>query len=187
MANKRKTKFTNLSSTTPYVLENERGLDPEDQTVFHLVGLPARLQAHLDDQNSRLEGGETDDGRRTFAANMQPNATAIAYVRFGVSRIDNFQTEDPTTGTMIDIPQTRELQNVGNMSCMGLPDTAIDAMPLDVIREVWGAIKRGNTMEAQEAGNSEGLSSQSPQMTTSDATPAPDLRKSHEDVPVPQG
>ena len=121
------------SGVKPYILEKERKLKPEDQTVFNLKFLTVAQEVILKDVSHAYSEGTSE----------------ILRVHFGLDSIENLPCDD---GSLLKLERDKEAGQLRDESYRWKTSgkNSLEAISSDDITEISNAIKRiGELSEAE--------------------------------------
>jgi hypothetical protein len=121
----------------------------EEATQFTLGTLTARVQVYLRDQATKFKPDPENEAN--VIAEFLPNASSYETVRFGLRGWERFRDEDGN-----DLPFSTVKKQVGGVEYEVVSEDTMDALPIDVIREIAEKLNEVNALTEVEAKNSEG-------------------------------
>lgn len=139
-----------------YSEKYESDLDPDkgtpQATKFIISPLPSRIIAVLND--NRTQFVQNDDTKET-AIKVNANEKAFDFVRFGLKGVENLLADN---NTPVEFKTVNKYFAGGNHSVVA--DSVLDAIPLEVVRELADRIYDISNLTPEQAKNSEEQSSE---------------------------
>jgi hypothetical protein len=125
------------------------GKGTDDETIFTLGTLTARVQVFLRDQATKFR--PDPDNEDKVVADFSPNAAAYETTRFGLNAWANFKDEDGN-----DLVITHVERQLAGRTYKVVSEESMDLLHADVIRELSEELTKVNSLSEKEVKNSEG-------------------------------